>query len=102
MTTTAAGSKTYIFLQKRLSSEETVLTKKILKRYASLKGVYILRHHTDNGQFVFNGFIKDCQAENQHIFNCGVNAHFQNGGAEKKIRDLHEQTRTCLLYAIYK
>ena len=31
---------------------------------------------------------------------CGVNAHFQNGIAEKRIRDLQEQARIMLLHAI--
>ena len=30
---------------------------------------------------------------------CGVNAHHQNGGAEKRIRDLQEQARKMLLHA---
>jgi hypothetical protein len=33
---------------------------------------------------------------------CGVNAHFQNGKAEKKIRDLQDAARTSLLHAIRK
>ena len=32
---------TFVFLQKRLTSEETVLAKKTFERYASLKGVRI-------------------------------------------------------------
>ena len=31
---------------------------------------------------------------------CGVNAHFQNGRAEKRIRDLRESARTALLHAM--
>jgi len=33
---------------------------------------------------------------------CGVNAHFQNGKAEKKIRDLQDAAKTSLLHAIRK
>ena len=33
---------------------------------------------------------------------CGVNAHFQNGVAEKHIRDLQERERTMLLFAVHK
>jgi hypothetical protein len=33
---------------------------------------------------------------------CGVNAHFQNGRAEKKIRDLQDLSCTSLLYTIQK
>eukprot|EP00978_Attheya_sp_CCMP212_P015226 scaffold39205_cov33-Attheya_sp.AAC.1 len=38
-------------------------------------------------------------ATGQTISFCGVNAHWQNGIAEKKIRDLTEQARTILLFA---
>jgi hypothetical protein len=31
---------------------------------------------------------------------CGVNAHFQNGIAEKRIRDLTERARTSLLHGM--
>jgi hypothetical protein len=34
----------------------------------------------------------------QTISFCGVNAHFQNGIAEKMIRDLQESTRKQLLH----
>jgi hypothetical protein len=35
----------------------------------------------------------------QTISFCGVNAHFQNGIAEKRIRDLQEHARTMMLHA---
>jgi hypothetical protein len=37
--------------------------------------------------------------QQQTISFCGVNAHFQNGIAEKIIRDIQEQARTMLLHA---
>jgi hypothetical protein len=37
--------------------------------------------------------------ENQGITYCGVNAHWQNGIAERRIRDLKEQSRTILIHA---
>ena len=35
----------------------------------------------------------------QKITYCGVNAHFQNGRAEKRIRDLQDMARTQLIHA---
>ena len=52
--------------------------------------------------FADKGFINNCHLNNQHLTYCGVNTHFQNGIAEKRIRDLQEATRTSLLYALHK
>ena len=49
-----------------------------------------------------NAFIQDCQTNRQSLSYCGVNAHFQNGIAERRIRDLQERTRTSMLYAMNK
>ena len=62
----------------------------------------ILHDHADNGRFVDNGFIQACKDNNQGITYCGVNAHFQNGIAEKRIRDLQEQARMMLLFVVHK
>ena len=57
---------------------------------------------SDNGRFANKGFINNCQLNNQHLTYCGVNAHFQNGIAEKRILDLQKATRTSLLYTLHK
>jgi hypothetical protein len=59
-----------------------------------------IRHYLcDNGRFADKLFIDDVRSQRQHITFCGVNAHFQNGIAERKIRELQELTRTSLLHA---
>ena len=93
---------TFVFLQKRLTSKETVLAKKTFERYASIKGVRIQHYHEDNGCFADKVFVNHCQEENQTLTYYGVNAHFQNGVAEKKIKLLQEKIRTCLVYAMNK
>jgi hypothetical protein len=40
--------------------------------------------------------------DGQSISYCGVNAHHQNGRAEKKIRDLQELARTMMLHAQHR
>ena len=57
-------------------------------------GVRVMYYHASSGRFTDNGFIQDCKIKNQSISYCWVNAVFQNGIAEKKIRELQEQTRT--------
>ena len=93
---------TFIFLQRCLMSEEIVQAKHAFERSSEQRGVKIKHYHADNGRFADNAFIQDCKTQGQSISYCGVNAHFQNGIAERRIRDLQEQTRTSMLYAMNK
>ena len=93
---------TYVYLQKRITSQETVMAKYAFERAAEQRGVKIKHYHADNGRFADNAFIQDCQVNRQILSYCGVNAHFQNGIAERRIRDLQERTRTSMLYAMNK
>ena len=92
----------FVYLQRRLTSEETVQAKHVFERAAEQRGVKVVHYHADNGRFTDNAFIADCNAQRQSLSYCGVNAHFQNGIAERRIRDLQEQTRTSMLYAMNK
>ena len=58
-----------------------------------------MHYHADNGRFADTLFLRDIDEQRQEISYCGVNAHFQNGVAEKRIRDLQDMTRTALLHA---
>ena len=91
----------FVYLQKMLSSEETVQAKKAFEAYASNHNVTILHYHADNLHFLHNAFISNCQQKNQGLTYCGVNAHHQNGVAKKQICDLQDQVRTMLLYAMH-
>ena len=83
----------------KMSSEETVAAKLAFERFAEQHGVRILHYHCDNGRFADNDFKSACEQAQQRITFCGVNAHFQNGIAEKAIRDLSEGARKQLLHA---
>ena len=87
----------YVFLQRTITSNETVQAKTAFEKYSEERGVHILHYHAGNGRFANKGFIENSQLSNQCLTYCGVNAHFQNGIAEKKIRDLQEAARTSLL-----
>ena len=93
---------TFVNLQRRLTSEGTVQAKRAFELSSEQHGVKILHYHADNGRLADNAFINDCQRQGQGLSYCGVNTHFQNGIAERRIRDLHEQTRTSMLYAMSK
>jgi hypothetical protein len=89
----------FVYLQKSTSAAETVEAKKAFERYAKVHGVQVRHYHADNGIFAEAEFRKAVEVDQQSISYCAVNAHHQNGKAEKKIRDLQELARTMLLHA---
>lgn len=89
----------FIYLMASLSTEETLAAKRAFERYAEEHGVAIKHYHCDNGRFADTGFKEACQQARQELTFCGVNAHFQNGVAERAIRDLQESARKQLLHA---
>ena len=91
--------KGYVFLQKSLTSEETLLAKNAFEAHARNCGIKIKHYHADNGRFADNSWKKDIDEKGQTISYCGVNAHYQNEIAEKRIRDLTERARKMLLHA---
>ena len=78
----------YVHLQESITSEQTVEAKTTFETYASKHRVTMKHYHADNGRFADNLFIKSVSDQHQTITFCGVNAHFQNGIAEKAICDL--------------
>ena len=80
-----ASRLSYAHLQQRLTSSETVEAKHAFEAYARTFGVRVKHYHADNGRFADNLFMQDVQKNGQTISFCGVNAHFQNGIAEKRI-----------------
>ena len=89
----------WIYLQRTLSSEETIEGKKQYEAFCDQNGLQVKHYHADNGRFADNSFINDVRSKKQTISYCGVGAHHQNGIAEKRIRDLTEQVRKMLLHA---
>ena len=89
----------YVHLQRELTSEETVQGKKAFEHFAKSHNVTIEHYHADNGRFADNLWLADVARCQQTISYCGVNAHWQNGIAEKRIRDLVDAARTILLDA---
>lgn len=89
----------YLHLQKTTSAEETVEAKDAFERFAASHGVQVRHYHADNGRFADNKFRKAVSDNRQTISFCGVNAHFQNGVAERRIRELQDHARTMLIHA---
>jgi len=82
-----------------MSSAETLNAKIAFESYTSKRGVKIQHYHADNGRFADNEFMQDIKEKKQSIRFYGVNAHFQNDIAEKRIRDLQDAARRMLLHA---
>ena len=81
------------------SSVETVAAKHAFEKFAAKHGVHIHHYHCDNGRFYDNVFKESCENSRQRLTFCGVNAHFQNGIAERAIWDILESARKQLLHA---
>jgi hypothetical protein len=92
----------FVYLQSSTSGAETVSAKKAFEAFAESHGVLVRHYHADNGRFADNLFRNECTAKNQTQSYCGVNAHWQNGLAERHIRVHQEMARTMLLHAKHR
>ena len=93
---------TYVHLMTEMNSEATVEAKKAFERLAKSYQISIKHYHGDNGLFDTKLFWSSIKASNQTMSFCGVNAHHQNGKAERRIRDITENARTSLLHAAHR
>ena len=56
-------------------------------------------YHADNGILKAKKWIEECQQQNQDLTFAGVNTHYQNCIAKRRIRELQETTRAMLIHA---
>jgi hypothetical protein len=89
----------FVHLQIDDTSAETFGAKRAFETFAAKHGVRILHYHCNNRRFHDNTFKQACHKARQQLTFCDVNAHFQNGTAERSIRDLSESARKQLLHA---
>jgi hypothetical protein len=88
----------FVHLMQDLSSEESVKAKRAFEQFAAEHGITIRHYHCNNDRFANNAFKQDCQESDQQLTFCGVNAHFQNGIAERTIRNLSDSASKQLLH----
>lgn len=93
---------TYLKLQHSTGMEETITGKEEFEKLARENGITILAYHADNGVFASNQLRDHFTENNQQLTFSGVNAHHQNGLAERKIREIQDMTRTMLIHANHK
>ncbi|HSN67058.1 MAG TPA: GAG-pre-integrase domain-containing protein [Fusibacter sp.] len=94
----ATGSG-FVWLQKSISEEETLEGKLAFERHCRSTNVTVHHYHADNGIFASNGWKQSCASERQTLTFAGVNAHHQNGIAERRIRELQNLARTMMIHA---
>ena len=89
----------HVELQVGFSATETIRAKQNFEQLAGSHGVPIQSYLGDNGAFKAHAFERHIRESNQQIKYCGVNAHHQNGIAERSIRTVSEKARAMLLHA---
>ena len=89
----------FVYLQKTASTEVTVEGKRAFEAFAKRHGVRIENYHVDNGIFKARGWVDECIKDGQGMTYARVNAHHQNGVAERRIRELQERARSLLIHA---
>ena len=89
----------FIHLQKSTNARETLEAKAAFEAWSNTFGVQIAHYHADNRRFAERAFLSHCDSKGQTVSFAGVNAHHQNGVAEKRIRDLQDTARTMLVHA---
>ena len=89
----------YVHLQKTTNAAETLEAKRAFERFARRHDIRISQYQADNGRFAETVFLDHVRQSQQTITFCGVNAHFQNAVAERRIRVLQDRARTMLLHA---
>jgi hypothetical protein len=93
-----ASRLSYVYLQKTAMAEETLLGKEAFELCARERGVTIQACHADNGIFKAHKWVMACRGKGPSLTFAGVNAHHQNGIAERRIRILQELARTMLVH----
>jgi hypothetical protein len=95
----SASRYSFVWLQKSTSADDTVEAKIAFERHCADQGIIVRHYNADNGVFASHKWKDDCKAKVQGLSFTGVNAHHQNGIAEKRIGDLQRLSRSMLIHA---
>ena len=95
----AASSYMSIHHQLGFTANETIRSKLIFEREASLLGNKVDSYTTDNGVYTSKEFTKELERNQQTIRLSGVGAHHQNGPAENAIKNISRKARVYMFHA---
>ena len=98
----SVSHRIHVHFQTSTEACQTLDGKHRLERYAHKFSITIKSFRADNGVFKSQEFMTDIENCNQDISFCGVNAHNQNGIAERHIRTVIEKGRTNFIHAATK
>ena len=90
------------FVQTSTEGPITVEAKHEFERFSKNCGVEISNYHADNKIFNEQTFRESCVSAGQAQSFCGVNAHHQNGVAERQIKTIISLARAMLFTAMIK
>ena len=92
----------HVSLMTDFTGEATVTACREFEAHSREMGVEIRHYHCDNGRFADNKFLSHCKLNHISVSFCGVNAHHQNGLAERTIGLLRDEARVALWHAIFR
>ena len=86
----------------KMNAETTVEEKLAFERTSHSYNIVVKHYHCDNGLFDTKSFNYSIQTAGQTISFCGVNAHQQNGRAERRIQDITTGDMTAHFHAAHR
>ena len=90
----------YIHVEHQLcfSSSETNRAKQAYESHCLDHGIMVDSYLVDNGGFKVSTFVKHIRESVQRLRFCGVNAHHQNGVAERAVKTISDTSRAMILH----
>jgi hypothetical protein len=81
------------------SAVETIRAKQSYERFCMENGVVFQEYLTDSGTFKANQCVSHIHEMQQLLRLCGMNAHHQNGVADRSIQTISNMDRTMIVHA---